>query len=159
MGDDGGLGQQGAELLPDIRLLLGKERVEGDAQGHVLVMEDPADTRNPPVDGVLAEGFIDDIGIAPAHIRAEVRTLAMAPDLDIENEADRDLLAAGPGLDVNGRARQAGDPIGRILAEGRRARRQQADEGQQHAGCRAEAPPMATQRYPGDTSSHDGDPL
>ena len=137
----GALGSKARNCFQTSGCCSGKSALRAMLKGSVLVMEDPADPRNSPIDGILAKGFIDDIGIAPAHIRAEVRALAVTPDLDIENEADRDLLAAGPGLDVNGRARQAGDPIGGILAEGRSARRQQAEERQQDAGGRAEAAP------------------
>ena len=71
------------------------------------------------MDGVLAEAFIDDIRVAARIVAAQVRALAVTPDLDIEDEADRDLLAAGPGGDVDWLPRQAGDPVRRLIGEGR----------------------------------------
>lgn len=84
----------------------------------------------PPVDGILAERFVDHIRRAPIHVGPEVRAVVMTPNLDIEHEADRDLLAVRPGLDVNRLARQAGDPVLRRLTEGRHGCSKKTEEHQ-----------------------------
>jgi hypothetical protein len=47
MGNDQGLRDHGTKLLPDIGMLLGKGRVQGDTQGQGLLIEEPANPRNP----------------------------------------------------------------------------------------------------------------
>src|SRR5437773_7238004 len=111
MGDNGRLRQQGAKLFPDIGMLFGEGGIQGNAQGQAFVLEDRSYPGNAPIDGVLTEGFVDNIGIPARRIRPEIRTLPIAPDLDVEDETDGDFLAVGPRPDMDGLARQPSDPI------------------------------------------------
>ncbi len=82
-------------------MLFGKERVQGDAQRGLLLVEEPAHPRNAPIDRVLAKRLIDKIGISSSHIRANIRAVSKTPYLDIENEADRNFFASRPCGYVN----------------------------------------------------------
>ena len=75
---------------------------------HALFHEELADTRDTPLDGVLAERLVDNIRIARHHVGAQVRPVPVTPHLDVEDEADRDFLAVGPRFDVNRFSRQPG---------------------------------------------------
>src|SRR5882724_4792613 len=96
MGDDGGLRDQTANLLPDVGILLGKERIQGKAQRPNLLLEDPADPRNTPIYRVLTKRLIDNIRVSRGRIRSKVGAVPKTPHFDIKNEADRDLLFARP---------------------------------------------------------------
>ena len=96
MGNDRGLRDQGTKLLPDIGMLLGKGRVQGDTQGQGMLIEEPANPRNPPMYRVLTKGLIDNVRISRSRIRSKVRAVPKTPHFNIENEADRDLLSLGP---------------------------------------------------------------
>ena len=78
---------------------------------NIQFLEQPADARDAPVDGVLTERLVHEVRIAGHHVRAEDRALAEAELLDEQGEADRDLLAAGPGGDMDRLAREAGDAV------------------------------------------------
>ncbi|WP_020695752.1 hypothetical protein [Reyranella massiliensis] len=117
-------------------MLFGELRIERDAEGHILFLEQPADPRHTPFDGVLAEGFVDDIGLAVRHVGPEVRAAILAPDFDVEDEADRDLAALGPGFHRDLLARETRDPVLARLRRRRRHerqhRKQQSDEQSHH---------------------------
>ena len=60
----------------------GKFGVQRDAERNTQLLEQPADARNAPVDGVLAERLIDEIRVAGRQVRAKDRALAEAELLD-----------------------------------------------------------------------------
>ena len=112
-----------AELLPDLGMLLGELCIERDAEGRVLFLEQPADPRHAPFDGVLSERFVDDIGLPVDHVGPEIRAMILAPDFDIKDEADRNLAALGPGFHRDLLARETGDPVFACLRHRRRHER------------------------------------
>jgi hypothetical protein len=84
MGNDRGLRDQGTKLLPDIGMLLGKGRVQGDAQGQGLLIEEPANPRNPPIYRVLTKGLIDNVRISRSRIRSKVRAVPKTPHFNTQ---------------------------------------------------------------------------
>ena len=105
MGDNGGLRGQGTKLLPDIGMPFGKECIQGNVQGQVLLLEDPANPRNTPIYGVLSKRLIDNIRVSRSRVRSEVRAVPKTPHFDIKYEADRDLLFPRPCSYMNGFSR------------------------------------------------------
>ncbi len=71
-----------AELLPHRRVGRGKFGVQHDGERNVQFLEQSADARDTPVDRVLTESLVDEVGIAARQVRAEDRTLAEAELLD-----------------------------------------------------------------------------
>jgi len=51
-----------------------------------------------------------------AYATVAMTIAAEAPDLDVQDEADRDLPSSGPRFHVNRFARQSRDPVGGVLA-------------------------------------------
>jgi hypothetical protein len=86
-------------------MLLGKERIQGNAQGQALLLEDPANPRNTPIYGVLTKRLIDNIRVSRSRIRPKIRAVPKTPHFDIKNEADGDLLFFRPCSYMNGFSR------------------------------------------------------
>ena len=96
-------------------MLTGKFAIQDEAERDIQFLEQPADARETPVDGVLAKGFVHEIRIAACQVGTEYRALAEAEFLDEQRKAHGHLLAGRPSRDVNRLARQPGDPVGGIL--------------------------------------------
>ena len=58
----GALGTEARNCFQTSRMLRGELRVECDAERHALLMEQAADARHAPFDGVLAERLVDQSG-------------------------------------------------------------------------------------------------
>ena len=116
MRDDRGLWHTGTKCLPDIGILLGKERIQDNAQGHPFFIEKPANPRDTPFYRVLAKGLVDNIRISRSHIRPKIRAVSKTPHLDIEDEADRDLFPARPRFYMNGFSRRSRYPVACIFS-------------------------------------------
>jgi len=78
---------------------------QGDAQGQVLLLEDPVNPGNSPIYGVLTKRLIDNIRVSRSRIRSKVRAVPKTPHFDVKNEADGDLLFSRPCSYMNGFSR------------------------------------------------------
>src|SRR5580704_19236498 len=75
MRDDRAVRDQRMQRLPKLRMLLGKLRIERETQRQLLLLEQPTDAVEPPIDGILAKRLVDDIGVTIGHDGSEVRAL------------------------------------------------------------------------------------
>jgi hypothetical protein len=82
VGDDRRIRLCRAEFLPDRRVRTGKFGVQYDAGRNIQFPEQSADARDAPVDRVLTESLVHEVGIAARQVRAEDRALAEAELLD-----------------------------------------------------------------------------
>src|SRR5262249_42539755 len=96
----------------------GKFRVQHDRERNIQLLEQPADARNAPVDRVLTECLVHEVGVAARQIRTRHRGLPGDELFHEQREADRDLSARGPGGNMYGSARECGDPVGCVLRQG-----------------------------------------
>src|ERR1700751_919747 len=69
MSDNRSLWDKGMKLLPKIGMVLGKKRIQGNAQGHCLLIKEPANPRNTPFYRVLTKRLVDNTRMARTHAR------------------------------------------------------------------------------------------
>src|SRR5713226_9214129 len=154
--DDRGFWDQRTKLLPEIGARLWKKRIQGNAQGHPLLIEQPSNPRNAPIYGILTKRFVDDIGVPRNHIRSKIRAVPKTPYFNVENETDRDLPSSRPRCHMNGFSRQPGYPVAGIFTDCRACRNQQADKRQQHVNGNAERFPIVLRPVLSFGHAHDG---
>ena len=117
-----GVWLRAAKLLPHGRVLLGKFGVQHDAEWNIELLEHPPNARDAPVDRVLAECLVHEVGVAGRQVRSQYRALPEAELLDEQREANRDLPAGGPSGHTDRLARKAGHPLGIVLRQGHRGK-------------------------------------
>ena len=89
-------------------------------QRNVEILEKAGDAQVAPAQRILAEILVHQIRRSAREIGAVYRSLAKAELFDEQREAHRDFFSAGPGGDMNIRARKLGDPVDPILRKKRR---------------------------------------
>src|SRR5262249_6859340 len=114
--------------------LPGNSAFNTTVSGTIELLEQPADARDAPVDPVLAKCLVDEVRVAARQIRAERRPPAETGLFDEQREGDGDLSSGGPDGNRDGGARECGDPVGRVLRQGR-ARKL---NGEQRRACAAD---------------------
>src|SRR5580692_9399247 len=85
---------------------------------HTDVPEEPADTRDAPLDPILSKSLVHEVWVAARQVWPEDRALTQPELLDEQCEADGDLSAARPRGDVDRFTHKAGDGVDSVLRQG-----------------------------------------